>query len=213
VTDVSPQPTTASNPGRRIGLFGGTFDPPHRAHLELARVARDALALDELRWIPAGQPWQKDRAITPARHREAMVRLAIEGEPRFVLERCELERAGPSFMIDTVKELQARAPGAHWVLLLGQDQLAGLHTWRDWQALLQRVELAVAQRPGVQAPVHEAVQGIVRQAVPLPLLDIASTDIRQRVLRGEPIDHLVPPAVARYIALHLLYRKDAATAH
>lgn len=209
MSDVSVQPTTGGAAPRRIGLFGGTFDPPHTAHVELARLARDALALDELRWIPAGRPWQKARSITPAEHREAMVRAAIEGEPRFVLDRCELERDGPSYMVDTVQALQAREPDARWVLILGQDQLAGLHTWHRWRELLARVELAVADRPGAAAAVDPEVAAVTRQAVPLPLRDIASTDIRARVRQGLPIAELVPPAVARYIDRHHLYRKDA----
>lgn len=195
---------------KRIGLFGGTFDPPHRAHLELARMARDALSLDEVRWIPAGQPWQKSRRVTPAAQREAMVRLAIEGEPRFVLERCEIERAGPSFTLDTVRALQAAEPGAEWVLLIGADQYAGLHTWRDWPELLARVTLAVANRPGPLPPVDPAVLRHAHRVVPLPMLDISSTDIRQRVARGAPIAELVPPQVARYIDQHALYREGTA---
>ena len=91
----------------RVGLFGGTFDPPHNAHVALARAALEALQLDELRWIPAGAPWQKARAITPAAHREALVRLAIAGERRLVLDRIELERPGPSYTIDTVRAMRA----------------------------------------------------------------------------------------------------------
>ena len=100
---------------KRIGIFGGSFDPPHQAHVELARTALRALSLDEVRWIPAGQPWQKlapARAMTPAGHREAMVRLAIAGEPGFVLDRIEIEREGPSLTLDTVVAFQAAEPGA-----------------------------------------------------------------------------------------------------
>jgi nicotinate-nucleotide adenylyltransferase len=169
---------------RRIGLFGGTFDPPHNAHAALARAALDALQLDELRWIPAGQPWQKARAITPAVHREAMVRAAIAGEPRFVLERCELERSGPSYMVDTVRELQARGPEAQWFLVLGADQIAGLHTWHDWRSLLDMVTLAVANRPGEHPPLDPEVQHRAIQAVPLPLIDVSATEIRADSLDG-----------------------------
>jgi nicotinate-nucleotide adenylyltransferase len=188
-----------------IGLFGGTFDPPHNAHLALARAALDALQLDELRWIPAGQPWQKARAITPAVHREAMVRAAIAGEPRFVLERCELERSGPSYMVDTVRQLQGRVPGAQWFLVLGADQIAGLHTWHDWRTLLGRVTLAVANRPGEHPPLDPEVQRWARRVVPLPLIDVSATEIRARRARGLPIDSMVPPAVAGYIETHALY--------
>ncbi|MBL8330859.1 MAG: nicotinate (nicotinamide) nucleotide adenylyltransferase [Rubrivivax sp.] len=211
VPDLSPQQPGGARP-RRIGLFGGSFDPPHRAHLALARAAFASLGLDELRWLPAGQPWQKPRALSAAAHREAMVRATIEGEPGFVLERCELERQGPSYTIDTVEQLALREPTAQWLLIIGQDQLARLHTWHRWQALLQRVQLAVAARAGAPATGEAAVLQSPWQTVPLPPMEISSTDIRQRVLRGEPIADLVPPAVARYIARHHLYRKDAAPA-
>lgn len=194
-------------PVRRIGLFGGTFDPPHKAHVALATLALHELALDELRWIPAGEPWQKARVITPAVHREAMVRLAMGSEPRFVLERCEIQRRGPSYTLDTVRELQAAEPGAQWFLVIGQDQYAGLHTWRDWRELLGRVTLAVANRPGpAQAP-HADVLAFSHRAVPLPMLDIASTDIRERVAAGRDIGALVPEGVAGYIEAHHLYQR------
>ena len=160
--------------------------------------------------MPAGQPWQKSRVVTPAVHREAMVRIAIEGEPSLLLDRSELARPGPSFTLDTVRALQAAEPGCEWVLLIGADQYAGLHTWRDWRELLARVTLAVANRPGHHPPVHPEVLHHPHRAVPLPMLDISSTDIRQRVARGEPITQLVPPGVARYIDQHALYRESTA---
>jgi nicotinate-nucleotide adenylyltransferase len=198
-------PAAAAVP-RRIGLLGGTFDPVHCAHVALAHAALQALKLDSVRWIPAGRPWQKTRAITPAADREAMVRLAIAGEPRFALDRIEIERQGASYTLDTVRELQAREAGAQWFLVIGQDQYAALHTWAAWQELLSRVTLAVANRPGLQATVHAEVLRHPHQAVPLPMLDISSTDIRQRVARGQDISKLVPSAVASYIETHRLYR-------
>ena len=191
---------------RKISLFGGSFDPVHNAHLALARTALDALDADEVRWIPAGQPWQKTRAMTAAKHREAMVRLAIANEPRFVLERCELQRQGPSYTLETVRELHTAWPGAELTLIIGQDQYAGLHTWYDWRALLGMVQLAVAARPGAERNVDAEVQNFPHRSVPLPMLDISSSDIRQHVSRGESIDHLVPPQVARYIEQQALYR-------
>jgi len=191
---------------RRIGLLGGTFDPVHNAHLALAHAALEALALDELRWVPSGQPWQKARSITPAAQREAMVRLAIAGEPRFVLDRTELQRAGPSYTIDTVREGQAAQPAASWFLVIGADQYAGLHTWRDWRELLGRVTLAVAGRPGAATEVDAEVRAAAHQPVPLPPMDISATEIRRRVAQGLPIFHLVPAAVAGYIGQQALYR-------
>ncbi len=190
----------------RLGVFGGSFDPVHNAHLALARTALAELRLDRVLWIPAGQAWQKERAMTAAAQREAMLRLAIADESRFVLDRREIDRQGPSYTLDTVRELQAEHPGAQLVLLIGQDQYAGLHTWVGWQDLLQRVLLAVANRPGKLAPVQPEVLRHPHQVVPLPMLDIAATDIRLRVSRGEGIDHLVPPEVARYIDQQGLFR-------
>ena len=194
---------------KRIGLFGGTFDPPQLAHLALARAARDALRLAEVRWIPSGQPWQKAHAVTPAQHREAMVRLAIAGERGFVLERCELERTGPSYTLQTVQELQQSERAAQWVLLIGADQYNNLHTWRGWRQLLELVTLAVAQRPGVAMRPDPDVAHVPHQAVPLPPMPISATDIRARVQRGESISGLVADTVASYIDQHHLYRSAA----
>lgn len=191
-------------PAPRIGIFGGTFDPVHRGHLALARAALQTLALDEVRWVPAGQPWQKaGQAITPALHREAMLRLALQGEPRFVLDRCELERAGPSYMIDTLDALQAQRPQARWWLLLGADQCARLPTWHRWQDLLQRVALAVAARPGFEPP--QALAGQAFTPLPMAADEVSATEIRRCAAAGRPLDDLVAPEVARYIARHHLY--------
>ena len=195
---------------RRIGLLGGTFDPVHNAHVALACIALDTLALDELRWVPAGEPWQKTRRITPAVQRVAMLELATAGEPRFAIERCEIDRKGPSYTVDTVRELRQREPAAQWLLIVGQDQLANLHTWHGWQEMLSLVTLAVAARPGASLPVDARVQAHAYQVLPLPAMNIAASSIRDRVARGEPIDDLVPAAVARYIAQHALYVGDRA---
>lgn len=194
---------------KRIGLFGGTFDPPQLAHSALARSARDTLPLDEVRWVPTGQPWQKTHAVTDAQHREAMVRLAIVGERGFVLERCELGRAGPSYTLQTVQQLQQGEPSAEWVLLIGADQYNNLHTWRGWPELLGLVTLAVAPRPGVVTHPDPAVARAPHRAVPLPPMAISATDIRARVQRGESIAGLVAEPVARYIDQHHLYRSAA----
>jgi len=195
---------------RRIGLFGGSFDPVHNAHLALARSALRELALDEVRWIPAGQPWQKTRSLTDAAHREAMVALALEGEPRFVLDPIELQRAGPSYMLDTVRALQIAQPAAQWFLLLGQDQHAGLSTWHGANELVKLVTLAVAARPGTLAAPQGAhdrtLPGATLRPVPLPPMDMSSTEVRKRCAAGQPIGHLVPENVASYIEEHGLYR-------
>ncbi|TXC65615.1 nicotinate-nicotinamide nucleotide adenylyltransferase [Piscinibacter aquaticus] len=190
---------------RRIGLFGGTFDPPHAAHVALARLALTELALDELRWIPAGQPWQKARQITPAAHREAMVR----GDGRRAALRARALRDPPRG-----PELHARhrlrAAGGTARRAVVPDRRAGpvrrpAH-WRDWRELLSRVTLAVAHRPGVAAEPHPDVKAAAHHVVPLPMLDIASTDIRGRVAAGQDIGALVPVSVARYIETNHLYK-------
>jgi nicotinate-nucleotide adenylyltransferase len=193
---------------KRIGIFGGTFDPPHIAHVALARTALAELGLDAVRWIPAGAPWQKQRRITASEHRAAMVALAIRGEARFVLDRREIERAGPSYTLDTVRELEAEQPGSEWFLIIGQDQYLGLPTWQGWRELLARVTLAVAHRPGADRAVPEALRGVAHRQVGLPMMDISATEIRARVAHGQGIDSMVPPAVARYIAQHQLYQKE-----
>jgi nicotinate-nucleotide adenylyltransferase len=135
-----------------------------------------------------------------------MLELALAGEPRFVLDCIELTRDGPSYTLDTVRALRAAEPGTAWTLLIGQDQYAGLHTWNGWQELLGLVDLAVANRPGVEARPDAEVQRFPHRMVPLPMLDISATDIRARVAAGRDISQLVPPEVARYIETNRLYR-------
>ncbi len=191
---------------RRIGLFGGSFDPVHNAHLALARQALQELQLDELRWVPVGQAWQKSRPLTAAVHREAMLRLAIAGEPHFVLEGCELRRAGPSYTLDTVRELQAATPGAQWFLVIGQDQYAGLHTWFGFEQLLPLVTLAVAQRPGAPAEADARVRAAAQVPLALPPTAVSATELRARLAAGQDIGALVAPPVAHYIRQQGLYR-------
>ena len=191
---------------KRVGVFGGSFDPVHNAHVALARLALEQLRLDEVRWIPVGEPWQKSRRLSDGADREAMVRLAIQGEPRFVLDRIELRRRGISYTLDTVRELAAAEPGTEWVLILGQDQYAGLHTWRDWRELLALVTLAIARRPDADAAVNNQIAQVPHEVVDLPMMAVSSTEIRRRVAAGEPIAGLVPDAVARYIERRGLYR-------
>ena len=190
---------------KRIGLFGGSFDPVHNAHVVLAATALEQIKLDEVRWIPVGQPWQKTRALADAADREAMVRLAIAGEPRFVLDRSELRRRGASFTLDTVREFVAAEPGAQAFLILGQDQYSSLHTWRDWRELLALVTLAIANRPGAVLAVNTQIARVEHQAVLLPMMDVSSTEVRRRVAAGESIAGLVPDTVASYIEQHRLY--------
>lgn len=206
---------------RRVGVLGGSFDPPHLAHRALGRIARDTLALDELRWLPAGAPWQKaGRTMAAPEHRLAMLALLLQGEPGCVIDRRELDRTGPTYTLDTVRALQAEAdaartgqggevaPPTDWFLVIGQDQYARFDTWHGWRELLDRVQLAVAAREGlttVQPPPALAALPHRCTVLPLPRHDISASAIRERRARGEPIDLLVGPAVARYIDQHHLY--------
>ena len=192
--------------------FRGSFDPGTTPS-GVPGPALDQLALRQLRWIPAGQPWQKARRLAPAAHREAMVRLAIEAEPRFVLDPIELRREGVTYTIDTVRELQAAHPAGQWFLILGQDQYAGLHTWHDWQALLGLVTPAIAARPGVSSAVDPEVACFGHVRVDLPPMALSATDIRHRIAAGESIAEHVPDAVRRYIERHRLYARAGSDPH
>ncbi len=212
---------------RRIGLFGGSFDPPHLAHLALARCAVEALALDELRWIPAGQPWQKGNLVAPAEDRVAMVQALVDslGDPRQRLDRREIDRAGPSRTLDTLRELQAEQPGAELWLLIGEDQLRNFPSWHGAADILAAVHLAVAPRPagadgppaGPVLPWPPALQAAARlHKLPMPVHPAASTALRAALAAGRPAAELsasgdagsalLAAPVARYIDSHRLYR-------
>ncbi|RZL03599.1 MAG: nicotinate (nicotinamide) nucleotide adenylyltransferase [Rubrivivax sp.] len=208
---------TTSPAGRKVGLFGGSFDPVHQAHMALAHHALTHLHLDEVRWIPVGQPWQKTRQLAPAEHRVAMVRAATEHEPRFVVDPLETARSGPSYTLDTVRALQHGESladptlASRWFLIIGQDQYANLHTWHGWQELTERVTLAVASRAGQPPrPGPELASHPHRMVVlPMPDMPVSSTDIRARLAQKDAAQTLVPAmvsnAVARYIDQHQLY--------
>lgn len=196
----------------RLGLYGGSFDPPHQAHLALARTALTQLGLDRLLWLPAGRPWQKARELAPDADRLAMLRLLVAGEPRFAIDERELHRAGPSYTIDTLRELRAERPEARLFLLIGQDQLAGLPSWRDWTELLDAATLAVAGRAGdaVAPPPDVAARAPRLVRVEMPPMAVSSSAIRAHLAAGGTARELAPamvsPEVAGYIDSRRLYR-------
>ncbi|WP_235333853.1 nicotinate-nucleotide adenylyltransferase [Aquabacterium sp. NJ1] len=215
MTSSPPLPEAAAR--RRVGLMGGSFDPVHRAHVELAETALRHLQLDEVRWIPVGQPWQKARQLAAPGHRLAMVQAATAHEPRFVVDPIELNRDGPSYTRDTVRMLQSTAAEpTDWFLIIGQDQYANFPTWQGWHELLQALTLAVACRGHDLPAAPKALAGLPHRVVelPLPPLNVSSTDIRARLARGEdPLTlapELVSAPVARYIATHQLYAPGGA---
>ena len=186
---------------KKIGIFGGTFDPIHHGHLILAHDAIEQLQLDELVFIPAAiSPHKLDRTPTPADARVEMLRAAIEGEPQFCLDTLELERPAPSYAVDTVEALRIREPDAQFVYLIGEDNVARLSTWHRFAELSQMVQFAVLDRTGLKT---EHPFPTVRRHV-----DISATDIRNRVARGQSIRYLVPPAVEKIIRERQLYRES-----
>jgi nicotinate-nucleotide adenylyltransferase len=187
-------------------MFGGAFDPPHRAHGVLARAAIQQLGLDRLYVFPTGQAWHKDRALTPAEHRFAMATLAFADIDAVQVDDRELKRSGPTYSVDTLRELQAQHPGAQLYLLMGEDQAASFTRWHAWQEIARLAVLAVAGRgsgAGVQA--LQGLPGVRVQPLQLPQMPESATEIRARLTAGRDIAALVEPAVARYIASHPLY--------
>jgi nicotinate-nucleotide adenylyltransferase len=203
--DPERAPTTSS----RVGLFGGTFDPPHRGHLSVADDVRRALELDRVLWITAGRPPHKlDRELTPAPLRAAMVRALIDGRTGHEASEIELERPGPSYTVDTVRRLHAALPGADLFLIIGADEFAALESWKDTAELLESVTLVVMDRDGdLASSVIPAVPGAARaRFVPVRRVDLSSTGVRDRVAEGASIEAMVPPAVAGIIEREGLYR-------
>ena len=192
-----------SGPSGLVGLFGGSFDPIHHGHLIVARVAAEELGLDEVRFLPAReQPLKRDGHRAAAEHRARMVRLAIAGEPGFALDEAELGRTGPSYTVDTLRQLRERAPELRPVLLLGMDAAADLPRWKEAGAVLDLARVAVFMRA---ASARVEVPGAWR-FVEVPQLEISATAIRQRVATGRSIRYWGPDAVAEYIAEHGLYK-------
>lgn len=192
-------------PAARIGIFGGTFDPVHTADLEVAEAVRTALGLDRMLLMVANQPWQKggQRTLTPAEDRFAMVEAAAGGWPGLDPCRMEIDRGGPTYTIDTVRQLQRELPAAELVLVVGSDVVAGLTTWKDEPTLRHLVTLAVVGRPG--APPVLLPPGWRAVTVPVAPFDVSSTELRERLEAGLPVDGLVPDAVIRCIEQRGLY--------
>ncbi len=196
----------------RIGVFGGTFDPIHLGHLIVAEDARIALGLDEVLFIPAGQPWFKSyRRVTDASHRLAMARLAVEGNPFFHVTDIEVRRSGPSYTVDTLAELRERYAKAEFVVILGIDALREIDRWHEPRLLFEMASVAGMARPGASldpSVLNAAIPGASSRMRMLDsaLIDISGTDIRGRVAEGKSVRYRVPAAVAAYIRENGLYR-------
>lgn len=200
-----------------IGIYGGTFDPIHLAHLRVALEVHEALGLTQVRFVLAARPPHRDAPETPAALRFRMLEAAIAGEPRFVADRREFERAGPSYTVDTLASLAEEFPGRNLCLLLGMDAFLGLPKWHRWGEVLERAHIVVAHRPGWEAEADGVLGDVVRERLttsptdlitsragrlyvqPVTQLDISATGLRAAVRRGKDPRYLVPDAVRRII--------------
>ena len=198
----------------RIGIFGGTFNPPHIAHLICAQEAHRELALDRVLFVVAAIPPHKRVEYEPgARHRLELARLAVAGDERFEVSAMELEREGPSYTVDTLTELSARAPTDELVLILGGDIAAGLPDWHRVDRVLELAVPAIAKRRGTaRGEVEDALQSLPgggrARFFQMPRIGVSSTMLRRRVRTGQPIDYFVPEPVRGYVAAHGLYREE-----
>ena len=204
---------------KKIGIFGGSFDPPHHAHLALAQAALAELGLDTLHVIPTGQAWHKARALSPAKHRLAMTQLAFANMPRVVVDDREIKRAGPTFTIDTLQALQAENPGAQLYLMMGADQFAAFKQWHQWQAIMQIAIICIAGRArfdcaGGQFNAQKQPENRILQ-LQMPPMPVSATQIRQLIAAGlgenQVSADLLPATVANYIAKYQLYEASQTT--
>jgi nicotinate-nucleotide adenylyltransferase len=198
---------------RRVGVMGGTFDPIHHGHLVAASEVQAWFDLDEVVFVPTGAPWQKaDRDVTPAEDRYLMTVIATASNPRFTVSRVDIDRAGTTYTIDTLRDLKALLPDAELYFITGADALADIFTWRDAEDLFELARFVGCTRPGY-AMDESTIASIPADRVTMveiPALAISSTDCRDRTRRGEPVWYLVPDGVVQYIAKHDLYPKDQA---
>ncbi len=197
------------NGGDRLGIMGGTFDPIHHGHLVAASEVAHAFSLDEVVFVPTGQPWEKEqRQVAPAEDRYLMTVIATASNPRFSVSRVDIDRPGPTYTIDTLRDLRvARGPEAEFFFITGADALARLISWRDADELLTLAHFVGCTRPGHRLSGDGLPEGKA-SLIEIPALAISSTACRQRVRAGEPIWYLVPDGIVQYIAKRRLYRDD-----
>ena len=212
-------PVTTANgarPGRRrrIGVMGGTFDPIHHGHLVAASEVQSSYDLDEVVFVPTGQPWQKSgREVSPAEHRYLMTVIATAANPRFWVSRVDIDRGGPTYTVDTLRDLRAAMPDAELYFITGADALAGIFGWRGHEQLFDLAHFVGCTRPGYEMD-DAALAAIPSDRVAMleiPALAISSTDCRDRQRAGQPVWYLVPDGVVQYITKHGLYADLART--
>ena len=194
---------------QRIGVMGGTFDPVHHGHLVAASEVAQVFTLDEVVFVPTCQPWQKDdRHVSPSEDRYLMTVIATASNPRFSVSRIDIDRGGPTYTIDTLRDLRAeRGDEAELFFITGADALAQIMSWQDVNELFKLAHFVGVTRPGHRLTGDGLPEDNV-SLVEVPALAISSTDCRQRVARGEPIWYLVPDGIVQYIAKRRLYRRS-----
>ena len=191
---------------KKTGLLGGSFDPVHTGHLLIARDAMESLELEEVFFIPAAQAPLKDKSPTAAAdHRNAMLEAAIQDAPAFQVLDCELNTGGVNYTVDTARSLIRKHPDRRFFWILGDDQLANLHKWKDIAALCQLLEFVALERPGHPLPEKPNIPGLCCHRIRGHLFSISSSEVRKRLANNRPIQEFLPAKVARYIAHYRLY--------
>jgi nicotinate-nucleotide adenylyltransferase len=189
----------------RLGVMGGTFDPIHNGHLVAASEVAAAFNLDEVLFVPTGEPWQKSE-VTPTSDRYLMAEIATAANPRFKVSTVDIDRDGPTYTVDTLRDLRAQHPDADLFFITGADAVTSIAGWKDSADLWSLAKFVAVTRPGHVLDLPEAPAGAI-QVLEIPALAISSTDIRSRVLSGKPIWYLVPDGIVQFIAKHGLYSK------
>ena len=202
------QPGALGEPGKRIGVMGGTFAPIHHGHLVAASEVGHFFGLDEVVFVPTGQPWQKeDRKVSAAEDRYLMTVIATASNPRFSVSRVDIDRPGETYTIDTLRDLRAeRGPDVEFFFITGADALAKMISWRDADDLFELAHFVGCTRPGHQLELSGLPSDQI-SLIEIPALAISSTQCRERVLGGHPIWYLVPDGIVQYIAKRRLYQR------
>ncbi|WP_281247551.1 nicotinate-nucleotide adenylyltransferase [Micrococcus terreus] len=192
----------------RLGIMGGTFDPIHHGHLVAASEVAAELDLDEVVFVPTGEPWQKaGKKVSPAEHRYLMTVVATASNPRFTVSRVDIDRPGPTYTADTLRDLRAQRPDAELFFITGADALEQIMTWKDVDEIWDLAHFVGVTRPGHE--LNDFGRDTDISLMEIPAMAISSTDCRLRVNDGKPVWYLVPDGVVQYIAKHRLYRADA----
>jgi nicotinate-nucleotide adenylyltransferase len=191
---------------QRVGIMGGTFDPIHHGHLVAASEVATLFDLDEVIFVPTGEPWQKsERRVSPAEHRYLMTVIATASNPRFWVSRVDIDRGGPTYTIDTIRDIEQQRPGAEFFFITGADALAQILSWKDAEQTLRRAHFVGVTRPGYElSDAHLPIDSVT--LLDVPAMAISSSDCRDRVGAGQPVWYLVPDGVVQYINKHGLYR-------